>query len=365
MSYNSKKRAESEKITTAFIPNGKDSVSALIRKSLFLLSVAAIVTFSVLIIMNLQKDDEISRSRELSVNSGIFGRITLDTSVSTPRETLSEPLETFPEYLSYYEHNDDMVGWVYIPNTGLSYAVYQAVDNEYYLHRNASRQPAEHGAVFADAAVPFGPGKKRPNNTVLYGHNYDRNGSAIGSIFATVTYYNPRGSRGDFYLSHPLLEFDTLYERGVYKIFAAAYFNTLDKHGEVYPYFTKRSFSNRLEFYDFAVNIMDRSEFITDADLRYGDEIITLSTCVDVLGGLDDEIRFVVFARRVRPDEEPEPNLEAYHHNPSVRYFDHWYNYRGGSWEGRGWDLNLVEGLEEFIEQNRDLPEVKKWLTNS
>ena len=75
----------------------------------------------------------------------------------------------------------DAIGWLYIPNTRISYPVMQGEDNEYYLHHDFDRSRLKAGSVFLDCRC-----ENRFMNPVniLYGHNMKN-----GSMFAQVTSY--------------------------------------------------------------------------------------------------------------------------------------------------------------------------------
>ena len=42
-------------------------------------------------------------------------------------------------YYSLYQQNNDMVGWIKIPDTPVDYPVVKYSDNEFYLHKNLIR----------------------------------------------------------------------------------------------------------------------------------------------------------------------------------------------------------------------------------
>lgn len=75
--------------------------------------------------------------------------------------------------------NDDVVGWVQIPGTVVSFPVYQASDNDYYLHTNAEGNYALGGQVFLDYQNTA-PGLV-DQQTIIYGHHL-RNGAMFKPI---------------------------------------------------------------------------------------------------------------------------------------------------------------------------------------
>lgn len=332
----------------AVIPLKGDKPVEVVRKCVLLVSVVVAAVCVALIL----SDSGAEKKQSLIDENRAFERLQIERSGVIPLEAekIAEIREEAPgildQYLPFYADNPDIIGWVKIPGTVLDYPVMQTADNEYYLFRDFNKNDSKFGSIFADWHVPFTP-TTRPNNTVLYGHNI-----AGGTYFASVTNYFPyKYGTLDYLKDHPTVQFDTIYEPGTYKIFAGIFINTLESHGYVYPYYQKRVFENRDDFYNFAVNIMDRTVFFTDADLEYGDEILTLSTCYYPFGG-DADTRFAIFARRVRPGEDPGVDVTQVVKNPNALYFDLYYRTMGGRWQGRDWDLSRVKGAEEYLSQN-------------
>jgi sortase B len=280
---------------------------------------------------------------------------------------VTEPVWT--EYGEYsIERNEHLIGWIRLGNTIVDYPVVQKTWEQYqesgylgfyYLYRNFDGvfRAGSRGTLFVDRHTPISDGR-RPDNTVIYGHNM-----RAGVKFAyLVNYYE------NFYYVYrkdPTIQFVTIYDeiedvRNTYKIFAGILVNTEGRHGMVFDYFRRRTFddngrwgNSRDEFYDFMGNVLDRSTFYTGVDVQYGDEIMTLSTCIFPLGDAVDT-RYAVFARRLRPGEDPIVDVDAAWRNPSPLYFDAWYNVRGGSWGGRTWDTSLVPGFDEWLTGNPD-----------
>ena len=127
-------------------------------------------------------------------------------------------------------------------------------------------------------------------------------------------------------------------------IFAGALMNVRKKDGEMFRYIDGLNFKSKAEFDEYCANILDRSTFYSpDVDLKYGDELLTMSTCIFDYGKQFD-MRWVVFARKVRDGEDPTVNTDRAYENPDPLYFEKFYTYYGGSWGGRKWPAELIQG---------------------
>ena len=261
-------------------------------------------------------------------------------------------VEVIGKYYEFYQKNNDFVGFVEIFPI-IQYPVYQSDDNWFYLHHNHDRVPTTNGTVFADWEGKFTP-TERPHNIVLYGHNLRTN-----SLFQPLVYYRP-GAHGvdpfEFLKTNPVIRFDTLYERGHYKIFAVFQTNVRAHQGEVFIVGDYIYFDNKSHFDNFVAEMLDRSLFYTNVDIRYGDELLMLSTCDFSIfaNGADSSVRLIVAARRVRDDEYfkfSQEELDAFIDNRGTdengflkrKMFDAYYNLRGTQWGGRNWDLNYIK----------------------
>jgi sortase B len=253
------------------------------------------------------------------------------------------------DFLGLYSQNPDVVGWISLggdddPIVKINYPVMQAADNDYYLTHNFYKQTTQRGAIFADYRNRFDDGNLSAN-TILYGHNM-WNGD---TMFAKLSrYYDggvPKGETTDymkFYREHPTITFNTLYDDAKWKVFACVLFNTQEELGEVYPYINARDFRNEKAFNNFILDIMDRSVIWTDVDLKYGDNILTLSTCYYPYGKEKADTRVAVFARKVRDGESEDVDVSAAQRNPDPLKFSYQYRVEGGSWGGRAWDSSKL-----------------------
>ena len=183
-------------------------------------------------------------------------------------ESTGEVVETDPNILllarmdlnALREENPEVLGWITIPETELSYPVLQTVDNDYYLIHSWKNQSSNVGAIFMDFRSSA---DMTDFNTVIYGHRM-RN----GSMFASLKYFNDQ----EHWRTHPsvyLACFDGVYR---YDIFAAYEASVA---GPVYD-FAERDGEGREEFIDscLKLSVID-TEIVPTAE----DRILTLSTC--------------------------------------------------------------------------------------
>lgn len=97
---------------------------------------------------------------------------------------------------SLREINPEIVGYLYIPDTNISYPVTQAKDNDKYLDLDASLKSSRAGSIFVDANN--NPGFV-DQNTIIYGHHM-KNGSMFKDIQNYCNDANYLASHQDVYL---------------------------------------------------------------------------------------------------------------------------------------------------------------------
>lgn len=175
-----------------------------------------------------------------------------------------ETLQILREYAPIFERNSDMVGWLKIPGTNINYPVLQSPeDADFYLKHDFYGKSSRHGSIFASELADV----ERPSdNITLYGHRM-----ADGTMFAALhKYINPA-----FYEQNPYITFDTVTQHRRYQIFAV--FRTTATVGS-FAYHTFVD-GNVLSFSEFVTNCTDLSFYDTDVEVKYGDKLLTLSTC--------------------------------------------------------------------------------------
>lgn len=175
-----------------------------------------------------------------------------------------------------------MAGWIEIEETKLSYPVmYTPDDVEYYLRRAFDETDSIAGTPFIGYDCLLEP---RSDNLLIYGHNMKN-----GTMFTTILSYKDK----TFWEKHPIIKFDTLYEENQYEIMATFYVtaNVGNGHFEFYNFTNAES---EEEFNKFIDTCKELSLYDTGITAKYGDDLITLSTC----SYHSTNGRFVVVARK-------------------------------------------------------------------
>ena len=193
------------------------------------------------------------------------------------------------ELKELYAMNEDLIGWLSIPDTNMDYPVVQPKDAagmEYYLDYDFLKKKNMNGAIILDCDNdPFTPSY----NLVISGHHLSN-----GQMFSHLTDYENQS----FWETHPIFTFDTLMERNTYVIFAAFRSAKWADNEEGFRYHA--NFTTKYEFDPWLEEVMENRLYDTGVQVAFGDECVTLTTCNRAYRR---EGRFVVVARKLREGE--------------------------------------------------------------
>ncbi len=246
-----------------------------------------------------------------AVGTDMFSSLKVNTSFVTYPEGILD------KYRAVYAVNQDVVGWLKVPNTPIDTIVIQGSDNSYYLKNNMYGKFTKYGEVFMDYRCNI---KTFDRNTVLFGHTtYD-----YQQIFAGL--YNYKDT--DFYKTTPVIEFNTLFAEYKWKVFAV-FFTTVDAaddNGYVFNYI-RPSFSDS-SFEGYLEQVNQRALYDTGVDVNASDKLLTLSTCAYDFGS-DVDTRMVVVARLLRDGESEEVDTSKVVANSDYRRPQVWYDKHG------------------------------------
>lgn len=190
----------------------------------------------------------------------------------------SEPLAENARFLldvnldALREENPEVVGWICIPGTKLSYPLMQGKDNSYYLKRAWDGSKSAAGSIFLEH-------RNSPSlldfNTIVYGHHM-----ANGSCFAPLVQYRSYSFRQE----NPWVYIVTDTDVRRYEIFSA-YEAPIDS--DTY----RMNFGNATKKQAALDHYIQSSLWYAPNTPEASSYIITLSTCV---GNGDYDNRFVV-----------------------------------------------------------------------
>lgn len=233
------------------------------------------------------EEENISNSETNDQNVGEKSKEDTNKEKTYKQETNQEKqqgsLKRIAQIKKLKEEYKNIIGWIEIKDTNISYPVVQGEDNEFYLTHDYKGDKAERGAIFLDSNYDW---NISGNNFMIYGH-YMLN----DEMFTDLTKY----VKEDFYKKHPTIRFTTENEDAEYDIiavFRSRVYNKSDK--DVFKYYQFINSESEKEYNNFIKNIKEASLYEIEETAKYGDQLITLTTC----SYHTEDGRFVVVGRK-------------------------------------------------------------------
>lgn len=169
----------------------------------------------------------------------------------------NDPTIDFDALLSI---NSDCVGWIHIPDTGISYPVVQGSDNSHYLKHLFNGEWNSSGSIFLDCRVDASLSDR---HSIIYGHHMKN-----GTMFSGLTKYKEQ----QYYEEHPTGLFIT--PECTYKIeFFAGYVAGVDEDA------WKVGFQADEDFEAWIEETKRKSWIESPLSPAVTDRVLTLSTC--------------------------------------------------------------------------------------
>lgn len=200
------------------------------------------------------------------------------------REEETEIPDVLDKYITLYNSNKNLIGWIKIDDTIIDYPVMQCNDNTYYLDHNFDQEEDRAGALFLDCNCDVVRGN---DNYIIYGHHM-----TSGKMFASL----PKYESESYYKEHPYIIFDTIYEEGVYQVMYAFRSKVYNEEQVVFKYYQFIDAYSEEEFNSYMQEMADMAYYDTGVTAVYGDSLLTLSTC----DYQETNGRFVVVAKRIQ-----------------------------------------------------------------
>ena len=219
-------------------------------------------------------------SGEASGSAGADGTEEAPEEVPVWQDPYAQALKDM-DFSALRQQNPDVLGWILIPGTRVSYPVVQGTDNSYYLNHTWRGGKNSVGAIFMECR---NSSDLSDFNTIIYGHRMNNR-----SMFGTLSQYKSRS----YWQAHPYVYLTDDSGTHRYEIFAAG---EVSVDSDVYR-LGLRSDSSRQSFLDSCLAL---SALNTGVTPHTYDKVLTLSTCT----GNGHATRWVVQA--VCPGQAPE-----------------------------------------------------------
>ncbi len=297
---------------------------------------ALTVIFASLSVVNFVKKPDEQTQLETNASNFVLSGEKINALAETLTGVISNNMKkqgSYPEgikeeFKQPYSVNNNLVGWLSIPNTEIDTAVLQSNDNEKYLKKDfyerstSSTTSTNYGNLYLDyRCMTDGINK----NIVIHGHTTSRMGSDVPKqAFRSLYDYKDKQN----FIESPIIKYSTLYEEYTYKICAVFLSTTQPSHDNGYFFnyiYPDMSDNNMVGYIE---QVKQRALYETGVSLEPTDKIITLSTCIYDYGKNIDT-RFVVVARLLHEGESEEIDASLVKDNPDYRRPQVWYNSKG------------------------------------
>lgn len=173
--------------------------------------------------------------------------------------------------------NQEVVGWIQVPNTNINYPFVRTSNNEYYLNHSLNRSPSSAGWVFLDTNNNT---SLSDQNQIIYAH-----GRLDGSMFGSLSNVLSEAWQND--TSNHVVKVSTTKNNSLWQVFSV--YRT-----PVTSDYITTNFASDSDFDQFLQKISARSAYDFKTTVHSSDRIITLSTCI----GTDE--RVVLHAKLIK-----------------------------------------------------------------
>lgn len=206
-------------------------------------------------------------------------------------------------YAGLYESNNDMIGWVTVPNSGIDYPVVTANTKgaDYYSKRTFSGMRGSYGTPYTLSKYDI---HYYPVNLAIYGNNTNN-----GDMFSDLEKYLDL----DFYKANPIITMNSIFYNASWKIISVM---TMDSNLQTAAINYSYDFSKEASISQSYIKDILNYSAINCADTAdTGDKLLTLITPYSK----ERDINVVVTARLVRENESGETDTSGATYNSSVK----------------------------------------------
>lgn len=189
-----------------------------------------------------------------------------ETKPTTPPE--SDGAVMLPEYAELYEQNNDLIGWICIEDTKINYPVMQSIhEPNFYLKHGFDKGYTNYGCPYLCESCDM---NKPSDNLIIYGHHMKN-----GTMFSDLEKFKKK----DFWEKHKTLSFNTLYKKQTYEIIAVFKTVVYTDSANEFRYYQFSDAETPEQFDEYIAKCKEKALYDTGVSAKYGDKLITLSTC--------------------------------------------------------------------------------------
>lgn len=181
------------------------------------------------------------------------------------------PLDRKIDFNQLKSINEDIIGWIYIPNTNIDYALLKGKTNDTYIHTNYEKKYSFGGSIFLDE---YNNASLTDSNTIIYGHNMKN-----GAMFANIKKFADH----DYFINHP--EVYIYLPDGSINVYSVYSTKIIDATSDYYL--------KDIDYASYVANAKSSAKQSRDVDTQNGAPLLLLSTCY----APDTTTRSVLFAR--------------------------------------------------------------------
>ena len=181
------------------------------------------------------------------------------------------PLDRKVDFNRLKSINEDIIGWIYIPNTNIDYALLKGKTNDTYIHTNYEKKYSFAGSIFLDED---NNALLTDSNTIIYGHNMKN-----GSMFANIKKFADH----DYFVNHP----------EVYIYLPDGSINVYSVYSTKIIEATSDYYLKNIDYASYVANAKSFAKQSRDVDTQNAAPLLLLSTCY----APDTTTRSVLFAR--------------------------------------------------------------------
>ncbi len=328
------KEKRSKRALQAILPWAGDSTAEKLRKIVMLLSIIAMIITVPVILWMYILEPQVTLSEIHSYSDLIVKNTDSDEKAAWAKLYEKHPEKEFPngmlsKFAEAYLVNNDLAGWVSVPNIGIDYPVMQREDdadssvtdpylkdgNKYYLKHGMKHESSKRGIPFFEKSNNL---RSLGRNTTIFGHNMQTDDLIFGSL---EQYESIEG-----FQKAPLIYMSTLYKDYCFKVYAVFYSNGGKRTPSEYMLnYIFPNVSTDAVFETYIDELDRRKLYSTGVDIKPSDKILTLSTCEYLF----DNCRLVVVGRLLRPGESEKVDTKKAVKNTNPQYPQIYYDKQG------------------------------------